>query len=115
MPFALPPDIAVAESCARDWVVVATGTPLITNAAEEEVLLPERTKTPEPVAFWKKKFVVDAVVTFKVVPVAFTKNNPVVEAMVTFSAVPVAAVNEKKLSVEETDHSCVDDAPAVKN
>ena len=69
----MPPESAVTESCAKERVVVASGTPLIMKAAEEDAPLPVKTKMPEPVAFWKKKFVVEAVVTFRLVPVAFVK------------------------------------------
>ena len=78
VPFALPPEIAVAENCARERVVVAIGTPLMMNAAEELVLLPPKTKTPEPVAFTKKKLELDAVFTESVladVPVALVKAS----------------------------------------
>ena len=95
------------------------GTPLMMKAAEEETLLPFKTKTEEPVAFTKKMPEEDAVFTERVlvrVPVVFVKKRLVVEAVKTFNeVVPVAFVKVKFERVEEGDHSCVEEAPAPEN
>ena len=74
----MPPEIAVAVSCAKERVVVAIGTPLKIKAAEELVFAPVKAKMPEPVAFTKKRFEEEAVFTERVEadePVAFVKAS----------------------------------------
>ena len=137
VPFALPPKIGCALHWIRERVVVEMGTPLTMKAAEELVLFPVSEKTEVPVAVVKvspeKVEVVYAlpetsrrVVTVRFVPVAFVKVSPekvevvyllpeTSRRVVMVRFVPVALVKVMFARVEDPDHNCVVETPAVKN